>query len=237
VGPNRKSFKIHKKLPLTKSKFCKTYCYKSAGPTLNYHQKEDSDVFTVIFEWLYRQKIPPFPDSGGLPANKGTPTFTRHSNAIAKLLKVYCLAKKKEIPELIDLVMNQLGKTYHENVRWPSQDEIYAAYTHAYSECGLWKFMSRSYTYMLLNFKGADNDLGGGISNCRQFLTLASRHRALEKDTFELMRGLMSGVQAKALVLPVVDMVCDYHEHGKDEACEFKGMNFRGKSISTILQI
>jgi hypothetical protein len=208
-----------------------------AGPILNYHQKEDSDVFAVIFEWLYRQKIPPFPDSDGLPANKGTPTFTRHSNAIARLLKVYCLAKRMEISELMDLVMNQLGKAYHENVRWSSQDEINAAYSHAYSECGLRKFMSRSYTYMLLNFKDADNDLRGGVSNCRQFLTLASRHRALEKDAFELMRGLMSGGEARALVLPVMDMVCDYHEHGKDEACEFKGMNFRGKSISTILRI
>lgn len=232
MGLKRKSFKIHKKLLLTKSKFWKRY-YTSSSSALNHHQKEDSEVFAVIFERVYRQRIPPFPKSGGSPANEGTPTFTRHSKAITKLLKVYCLAKKMEIPELMDLAMNQLGKVYLENVSWPSEEDISVAYAHAHSECSLWRFIVRSYTYMLLNFKGADNDPRGGLSNSRQFLTLASRHRPLEKDAFELMRGTMSDRRAKSLILPVMDMVSDYHKHGKDEACEFEDMNFRDKGILT----
>jgi hypothetical protein len=82
---------------------------------------------------------------------------------------------------------------------------------------------------MLLNFEDGDSSLRGGLSDCRQFVTLARRHRAPEKDAFALLRGAMSERRAKALILPVTDMVCDYHEHGEYEACEFEGKNCRGK--------
>jgi hypothetical protein len=224
VGPKRKSFKIHKKLLVAKSKYIRV------DPVV-YLPFRDPDAFSFIFEWLYRQNITAFPElSSGraiAPAQEGTPQFIRHTKVISNLIKVYSLALLWEMPEMSDLIMNQLGKFYFWARRWPSQEEFCAAYHQTRPDCGLRKLMTRSYNYMLLKYH--DNSISlGNLSTTKELVGLAEKIPSLKEDSFHRLRGIMSDGRTR-LLYPGYDMVCDYHSHGQQEVCRFKGIPFRGK--------
>lgn len=228
VGHKRKSFKIHKKLLVAKSKYIRV------DPVV-YLPFRDPDAFAFIFEWFYRQNITAFPEltSGRArtPAHEGTPQFIRHSKAISNLIKVYSLALLWEMPELSDLVMNQLGRFYFwtQTQRWPSQEEFRAAYQQTRPDCGLRKLMARSYNYILLKYD--DNSISlGDLSTTKELVGLAEKIPSLKEDSFNGLRGLMSDGSTR-LLYPGYDKVCDYHAHGQQEACRFKGISFRDVTL------
>lgn len=133
------------------------------------------------------------------------------------------------MPELSDLVMNQLGRFYFwtQTQRWPSQEEFRAAYQQTRPDCGLRKLMARSYNYILLKYD--DNSISlGDLSTTKELVGLAEKIPSLKEDSFNGLRGLMSDGSTR-LLYPGYDKVCDYHAHGQQEACRFKGISFRGK--------
>jgi hypothetical protein len=193
----------------------------------------DPDAFAFIFEWLYRQNITAFPDlSSGraiAPALKGTPQFIRQSKAISNLIKVYSLALLWEMPELSDLIMNQLGNFYFWTRRWPSQEEFCAAYRQTHSDCGLRKLMARTYNYMLLMYD--DNTISlGDLSTTKELIGLAEKIPSLKEDSFTGLRGLMSEGSTR-LLYPGYDKICDHHTHEQQEVCRFKGSLFAVSSM------
>jgi hypothetical protein len=191
----------------------------------------DPDAFSFVFEWLYRQNVTASPELSSVqaitPAQEGTLKSIRHSNAISTLIKVYGLALLWEMTELLDLIMNQLGNLYFWSYRWPSQEEFCAAYSHTRPNCGLRKFMARSYNYILLMYHDHSRSLGD-LSTTKKLVSLADNVPSLKEDSFDRLRGLMSEGSTR-LLDPGLDMVCDYHTHGKQETCRFKGISFRGK--------
>jgi hypothetical protein len=195
-----------------------------------YLPTSDPDAFALIFEWLYRQKLTAFSDMGSgraiEPARQGTAQFNHHLKVISTLIKVYSLALLWEMPELSDLVMNQLGKAYFWTWRWPSEEEFRAAYYHTRSDCRLRKFMARTFNYML---SVHHDNCPSHIEALRteELFQIYQHNFQLKKDSFELLREVLSGGSTRILN-PGLHMVCDYHEHGKQKVCEFIGMTFKG---------
>ena len=98
------------------------------------------------------------------------------------------------------------------------------------TDCGLRKFMARSYNYLLLGYHDDHPGLGD-VSTCKQLLDFNLKLPGLRRNSCKFLRGIISDGQAD-LVHPSLDMVCDYHAYGEDDACEFKSKNFRDKHIN-----
>jgi len=186
----------------------------------------DPDAFAMIFEWLYREKISAFQGIGSGSTEETTqPYFIRHNKAMSTLLKIYSMALLWEMNGLSDLIMNHIGKDYFSTPRWPAREEFTAAYHLTRSGCGLRLFMARTYNYMLLTCK--DNATPGEVSSTKELIRIADMLPSLKEDSFKSLRGIMSSGSSK-LLDPVTDMVCDYHEHGKQRACQYQGKAFTG---------
>ncbi len=131
------------------------------------------------------------------------------------------------MPELSDLIMNQLGDFHFWARRWPLQEEFCASYHQTRPDCGLRRLMARSYNYMLLMYH--DNSISlGDLSTIKELVGLAEKVPSLKEDYFSRLRVIMSDGSTR-LRYPGYDMVCDYHTYGQQEACRFKGISFRGK--------
>ena len=94
-----------------------------------------------------------------------------------------------------------------------------AAYHLTRPDCGLRKFMARTYNYMLL--MRTDESI-------KELIRVADMLPSLKEDLFTRLRGIMSG-GSRRMVDPVTDMVCEYHEHGKQTACQYQDKAFTGK--------
>jgi len=192
-----------------------------------YHESDDPVTFAFVFHWLYREKLPKFPriEAGQADiAPENAPKLAELYNKIfTRLIDVYCLAQKLEIPELMNLVTGNLGKAYYESQMWPSQQDITEVYTRVNQSCGLRRYMASSFRYMLHASKDANppknlppkdsiDDLGTALP-------------ALKVDSFNLSWRQESAAE------PSLDFVCDYHDHDGLEDCEFKGKNFQGHVV------
>jgi len=66
----------------------------------------------------------------------------------------------------------------------------------------------------------------GTLSTTKELLDLADKLPPLKEDSFGHLRGIMAG--GARMPDPGHDMVCHYHQHGKQTACEFEGKSFKG---------
>jgi hypothetical protein len=223
VGPKRKSFKIHKKLLLAKSRYWQAHQGSlEEDAATDFYVRQDPDSFAVVFGWLYREKMSPFPGTG----SQAILSAVQQSEVVLKLFTVYRLAQEMGIPKLMDLVMNQIGTIYYANMSFPTSDEIAAVYENTASGCGLRRYMARSFNIMLLRQNDGDGGVRGGIANCRDFVNLAIQLKELHEDSLQNLRGMLIAGHGAA---PHGENVCDYHQHGEAETCFFKGKRFQGK--------
>lgn len=162
VGPKRKEFTIHKILLLSKCPFWERHLSLDESRQLHqvtslYHHKDDcSKAFSVLFEWLYRQKLRSFINpvsSQRSPGPQAAPDqHNVHSNTVIELIEVYLLECKLEISDLMNSVINQLGRFYYEKNPWPTQRDIIKTYRSSSKAFRLCKYMTRSYHFMLIAF-------------------------------------------------------------------------------------
>ena len=144
---------------------------------------------------------------------------------MSTLVQVYSMALLWEIKGLSDLVMNHVGKNYFSTPRWPCREEFAAAYRLTRPDCGLRLFMARTYNYMLLMCK--DHAIPGDIFSTKELIHIADMLPSLKEDLFKSLRGIMPSGSTR-FQDPVTDMVCEYHDHGNDTECQYKGKTFIG---------
>lgn len=230
MGDIGRCFFIHKKLLASASKFFNDEFKKKSSsgfiiPVVSIN--EDPEVFSFIFEWVYRQKLAILPEikagtreatSPFIALDRTSASSEEYVTGLHLLIRVYCTAARLSIPGLMNQAIFRLGLAYHQ-IGWaPVADDIKLAYENGPLDCGLRKYMVRSYSSAFFQCEN--------LEKAEEVNALASELPELFVDFFKMNVGGLWGKKGQSVSF---DAVCDYHSHGPDDVCKLRGYDFRGE--------
>lgn len=179
---------------------------------------EDSlDDFELLIEWVYTGSYPQF--EGEYPATMA-PAF----------MGVYCLAEKLCLPALADYSMTSLRNQYLKTAHYPSMDIIEIAYTRSAPGSSLRRYIARSVHHAIK--KSPDTSQDYSPESLSVFL---ARFPELLEDVIVLMRDMELVERAAGcddlLKSPRFMLICDFHQHARDEPFTFVKTKVTSSSI------
>jgi len=197
-------FTVHKKLLCTKipyfGKMFKGNFQEAATNTARF--PEDSPkTFDLLLGWVYNGYLPPMTST---PDNDAESLHIPSWDA----LKLFALAEKFCISELMDITMDMYRKNDEENGTLPMFGAMEMAYEITDVGSALQKYMAMSCAYVLVNEDSW---------KVQDIWTLLKEDPGLNLDVMAIIRE-NRGIIGDPSLLPN----CDFHSHLKDIPCPWK---------------
>jgi hypothetical protein len=155
-------------------------------------------------------------------------TWSQWRTALTRIIDLYILAHRLGFNELMDLVIEILGRSYIEGRMMPSAKDIDKAYQYTKAGCGLRRFMAKA--FMWGKWKTRDGEVGSEEENLSngEMLHLLAKHRDLSLDILMMERGNFFNGGWTGPMNQFEERICAFHEHGDRgaEECYCAGKYF-----------
>ncbi len=209
VGPNSVHFRVHGKLLGQASLVFDRMFNGNFQEAINksvHLPEDDPEAFDSFLRWAYGSVL----DEPNMEESK------QDSGPLWDRIKLLCFAEKYCIEALIDRAMDTIVDAYKGAYTHPSAEGVLLAYSNTSKGAGIRLYMARSCEYRFVT--------EGASAYSEASLDILANISDLSRDVFSLLMSRGHHLQESPDDAPR----CDYHRHGKNQACTQRGLPSEG---------